>query len=344
MPISLLDWRPFPGRARRNGDERSIRPDERPEPLPAHVGAWLDRYLWEGPVREVGPRPRGGRRVEESTSKGDKPGRMALLEAAIAALTKNGPAVETWKAGYTEWQRHFVGTTKPSSRLDFIVEAKSRILLHVGSGASVTDGSILLHHTWGIPYLPGSALKGLVRAAMHEGSLRRRFDVDDVLLGDLLGQGPAIAEASDDSSERAAFIDFFDAPWIPPDRWPADFSPLALDVVTPHHNRYYTQSTERPFPTDFDDPVPTHRLSISPTTRFHVVMEADEHFPMKWLECVKAVLLDALEHDGIGAWTTSGYGRLKEVSPTQNRQEGPPSDEAGAPRESPGHPEQTPAP
>lgn len=298
--IPLLDWRPLPGRRRSqrpHGEQtaRPPQPDDRPAPLPAHVGAWLDRYLWEG-----------------AKPKDDKPGRMALLESAIDALRSGKPAIETWRTGYSWWKQRFGDTTKGVQRTSFIVEATSRILLHVNSGASTTDGAVLLHHTWGVPYLPGSALKGLVRAAMQQGSLRCRFPVDDTaVLGDLLGQGPT-AGSSEESKERAAFVDFLDAPWALPDPWPNDeWSPLALDVVTPHHSRYYTRSNDRPFPTDFDEPIPTHRLSISPGTQFHVAIEADESFPHEWLAFVKEVLLTALEHDGIGAWTTSGYGRLR---------------------------------
>jgi CRISPR-associated protein Cmr6 len=180
----------------------------------------------------------------------------------------------------------------------------------VGTGSSVTDGSILLHHTWGIPYLPGSALKGLARAALTAVGLRHRTLIDQQVLGQLLGQGP-----SDEGSERSAFLDFLDAPWVPlppEEQEQPTRSPLALDVVTPHHSRYYTQSSERRFPTDFDEPVPTHRLSISPQTRFHLVIEAHESVPTAWLNfMMDDVLLPALQQDGIGAWTTSGYGRLE---------------------------------
>lgn len=289
----LVDWRPLPGR---NASREKFKADDRPKPLPAHVGAWLDRYLWEGPSPTA-----------------EKPGRMALLETAVESLTKCNPAACSWLDGYRRWKRGLVDESTGVHQRDAILVTKGRLLLHVGSGSSVTDGSILLHHTWGVPYIPGSALKGVVRSALTDGSLRQHLRIvnpeglaDPEALADLLGAGP-----SDQQSERAAFIDFLDAPWVPPDPWTCDWSPLALDVVTPHHVRYYTDSGSRPFPTDFDEPVPTHRLSISPRTQFHVVIEAHKSVPKPWLEFVMdKVLLPALLNDGIGAWTTSGYGRM----------------------------------
>ena len=58
---------------------------------------------------------------------------------------------------------------------------------------------------------------------------------------------------------------------------PDDWSPLAVDIVTPHHSDYYSGKTDesgRRVPAaDYDDPVPTQRLSIRPGTRFKIVVE-----------------------------------------------------------------------
>lgn len=287
-PVALDRWRLLGA----GGRGPKVSADLRPEPLPAHMGAWLDRYLVEDPSQD------------------EKPGRTALLTTAIESLrpAAGGPAVLGWRAGYARWLSWVEGEELGVLRRGVRLQATSRILLHVGAGSSVTDGSILLHHTWGVPYLPGSALKGIVRSALSAG-FRNRVTAGAEVVAELLGAGPDSGLA-----ERAALVDFLDAPWIPeaPSDGDADWSPLALDVVTPHHSAYYTRTDGKPYPTDFDEPVPTQRLSIAPGTRFHVVAEASRGLPARWLDFIVGdVLVPALAEDGIGAWTTSGYGRLK---------------------------------
>jgi hypothetical protein len=87
---------------------------------------------------------------------------------------------------------------------------------------------------------------------------------------------------------------------------------LALDIVNPHHPRYYTvQNGQRAHPTDGDNPIPVERLSVAPRARFLLIAEAPEDLAswLAWL--VTDVLLPALTEDGLGAWTSAGYGRFR---------------------------------
>lgn len=254
---------------------------------PEHCGVWLDRCY---PGRDEGD---------------DKPLRRALHARAVDALKRGQPAVEAWRACYARWRRDLVMSERPHREV--VVEATSRVLLHPASNASVTDGAVLLHHTWGVPYLPGSGLKGVARAWFESAAQGRdKSEVARALFGFVGSDGDA-------STAQSGVVDFHDALWIPdaaPGR-PPDWSPLSVDVVNPHQTPYYTQSAP---PTDWHAPTPTHRLTVSPGARFLVVLEGATAGSEAWLDHLAATVLPAaLEHHGFGAWTRAGYGRFKVV-------------------------------
>lgn len=278
--------------------------------LPEHVGVWLDRcYLGD--------------------TQSEKPCRRELYDRAIKALRPRQPAVEAYARFFERWKDELCASGRPYTVVE--IQASSRVLLHPASNASVTDGSVLLHHTYGVPYLPGSGLKGVARAWM-----RRTVDVDErakrkaqagtawqtmrsdardqALVRTLFGYIPRNGEGqSDEAGSQAGVVEFHDALWVPEaPTTGADASawqgPLALDVVNPHHSDYYTGEGD---PGDNVEPVPTHRLSITPGTRFLVVLEGATSDSQAWVDYVAyGLLAPALEAMGFGAWTSAGYGRF----------------------------------
>ena len=312
-PILLADWAGWhalpPDRQQPANDKDKLQ-NLRPDPLPAHVGLWLDRCLFEPKASEDAP--------------DDHPGRRALYASAIEALdpVAEPPALTHYRTLFAAWER--LARTDHPGVLGRVCEvrARSRVLLHPNSGASVTDGGILLHHSYGVPYLPGTALKGLCRAFADRLQEETGGKIDspngavlpegwiDRLFGHLPCQG--------DRGGEASLCDFWDALWVPPEPGsPGAESPLALDVVNPHHGAYYSKSSpgqdgERVPPKESDPPIPTHRLTIRPGARFLVRIEsADDPAFGAWLDWIlTALLLPALDNEGIGTRTTSGYGRL----------------------------------
>ena len=268
---------------------------------PEHVGVWLDRcYLPE--------------------SAKEKPLRAELYRRAREALRPGKPAVETYRSFFTRWKQAMEASDTP--RRIVTIQARSRVLLHPSTNASITDGSILLHHTYGVPYLPGSGLKGLARAWMRqtvdvdkrpESQPGTRSDArDQDIVRALFGKVPRESDPEDSRAE-AGVIEFVDALWIPekPKDAPVDWSPLAQDVINPHHTDYYTGNKP---PADTNEPQPTHRLTVSPGTRFCVVVEgvAATQDVQPWVDfAVDELLGPALTNLGFGAWTSSGYGRFE---------------------------------
>ena len=251
---------------------------------PHHPGLYLDRCL-----------PQDG---AEGTAEGtkDKPGKRHLFRSTVAALTPNSPAVQAYKPRYERW-RSSLSAEGPLRAVRVVeVETTSRLLLHPGSNTSVTDATLLLHHTYGVPYLPGSGLKGVARAMAR----RRGLQAD---LAALFGP------ERDEDEHKGALVNFLDALWIP--GGPSAQSPLDLDVVTPHHTDYYTGSQP---PADWQQPVPSSRLVVAPGVRFCVILEgcqAPREHVQEWIALAEELRVDGVQELGFGAWTSAGYGRMK---------------------------------
>lgn len=172
------------------------------------------------------------------------------------------------------------------------------------------EAGLRLHHTYGLPVIPGSALKGLAShycarvwgqphradAAPDESrAFRRQGPYHDLLFG----------RTRDEEADAGAVV-FHDA-WITP-QTTADC--LCLDVMTPHHQQW--QGEDAPPPTDFDNPVPVNFLSVAGAFRVGVSWaDPPEHPQAKnWTELAFTLLTEALKEWGIGGKTSSGYGRL----------------------------------
>lgn len=284
-----------------------------PDPPPAHVGLWLDRYLVE---------PNSDNEGSE-----EKAGRTLLHHAAVMAVDRpSRPALQIYQPIFERWRR-LAEADGATRRRVLEIRASSRLLLHPSIATSVIEGSLLLHHTYGLPYIPGSALKGICRARARRQTvlIPTRYEklVADVRECGRNKEPPWVTNLfgfveEDTEGGLAGLVDFWDALWIPPTKGFA--APLARDIVNPHHSSYAT-GLGHPFPTPTESPIPTHFLSVPPGTQFLLVIEtaaiagADDLLDFVLDEC----LLPALEFDGVGAKTAANYGRLVADPPRPRR-------------------------
>jgi CRISPR-associated protein Cmr6 len=150
---------------------------------------------------------------------------------------------------------------------------------------------------WGVPYLPGSALKGVASRAA-------------AFYGDGWEEGGKHHKVFFGSLDNMGAVNFEDA-------WPDPTLQVVRDVMTVHHPDYY--SGKIPLPTDFDDPTPLPFLAAQ--GKFHVVLSCphanDEEDAKRWLQLGTVFLTEGLcaldFHIGIGAKTKHDYGRFKRV-------------------------------
>jgi CRISPR-associated protein Cmr6 len=254
-----------------------------------HAGLWLDKYL--GLPSEAGGATSSLRSAEPKQQ----------LVAQVAATDE--PV--GYKASFERWKAA-LQTLQPMAEGDQLglVEAATLGRMVVGLGdESVLETNIALQHTYGMPYIPGSALKGLAAHYAH-GVLGVDTAHEPWRKG-----GAAHAIVFGDPT-RAGYVRFLDAWYVPNSGAPAGGQVRALhrDVITVHHPDYYGGSAQAP--TDWDSPTIIPLLSA--TGRYLIALSG----PQGWLARAYEILALALAHAGVGAKTSSGYGRMHLVVAT----------------------------
>jgi CRISPR-associated protein Cmr6 len=191
---------------------------------------------------------------------------------------------------------------KPNAKALFLT--KGRMVICLG-GENVLETGLTLHHTYGTPLIPGTALKGLashysdlVWGARDQGQGFKRWKKGE--------PGGEYHKAVFGTTDDSGHIIFHDA-WITPETIANSLQP---DVMTPHHGDYYSDESGNTPPTDFDDPNPVTFLSVVGT--FHVAVSCDVpgEEGQKWAKLAFDLLSEALKEWGIGGKTNAGYGRL----------------------------------
>lgn len=201
----------------------------------------------------------------------------------LGALAESCGPDDAYQAAFTRWQAAL------EARGATLVPATTTTPLAIGLGnAAPLEIGLSLHRTYGTPFLPGSALKGLCRRIASRAKLSE--EECEYLLG---------------SADYAGGITFWDA-WMSPD----DKRPFARDVITVHHPDYYGSQGKNGFSTDFDDPTPLPFLCVKPDTKFLLALSAPENWDPQWLSVALQLLSAGLENEGLGAKTNAGYGRF----------------------------------
>jgi len=254
----------------------------------SHPGLLLQRYLHESATGD----------------NGNPEQKRQILDAAINAAG-NPEVRELYKIAFGRWQKSLPELTAEND-----LQTVGRLVVGLGT-ESVLETGIRLHHTYGMPILPGSALKGLAAhycdwfwgqrdlgeaADIKNKRWRRGWKEKDHEYHSMLFG----------TTDESGCIVFHDA-WYVPD---SGSEPLKLDVMTPHHPKWLDGSVP---PTDFDSPIPVPFLSVE--GRFHVAVSWYGPVSDKagsWRDTAMSCLRDALFHWGIGGKTTSGYGRFDE--------------------------------
>ena len=234
-----------------------------------HAGLWLEKYLKE----------------DGENAKKD----LVTDVTGIQPSKEYGRFFLRWKATLEE-----VCGGKNSRE----AETHGRLAVNLGA-ESVLETSVALHHTYGTPFIPGSALKGLaahyvIQYLKDDPLWDKKGEAFRILFGD---------------SASAGYVTFFDALYVP-----GTGKGLVADVITVHHPAYYqgtkpeySQRLQLAPPADWDSPTPIPFITASGS--FLIAISG----PEKWVERAFEILELALEREGVGAKTSSGYGRMKFV-------------------------------
>lgn len=209
--------------------------------------------------------------------------------------------------------------TQIKSKLDVLtVHAKAISPFATGLGIEhpIENGFAFLS-PYGLPYLAGSGVKGVLRKAAEESGELQTEHVE--LLFGTDNQSPGFAQA-DPHELRRGVLTFWDVFPIPGPRLDSDTHdpPLfRIDIMTPHHSEYLQNGAT---PNDSESPIPIPFLAIEPGSRFTfaVACQTDRVFgemlPKPWKTIVESLFQDAFTWLGFGAKTAVGYGAMERAT------------------------------
>ncbi len=235
--------------------------------------------------------------VDSRERKGDSPADPLFSNAA------DQPVSPVYKAAFERWKKSL--ESMPGIAIKQVIST-DRVIVGLGS-ESVLETAITLNRIYGVPMIPGSALKGVARSFYEKElqpadteDLKKHRDTGDELFGwEAKDKGD---QGKEKDKAKSGCVTFFDAWYVPGSA--KDDRPLQPDVITVHHPKYY-QNSGTEAPTDFDDPNPVGFISARGS--FLLAVQGPDE---EWTNLAMDVLTRALEHYGVGGKTSSGYGRL----------------------------------
>lgn len=229
------------------------------------------------------------RRLAMYEGSGEKPVKSALINtiAAVEASPLYKLAFERWLA--------FTGT-RPQQFSSLIASIDGRLFSGLSTGGSLETG-VITQHTYGMPMIAGSSIKGAVR--QYAEAIRLDPKYRSILFGHA-EDDEAQDDAGNELSDTAGYLVWHDAWWIPDT---GEKKPFVKEVVTVHHQDYYTGSQLEA--TDFDSPVPNQQVGVQGS--FYFAIEGEK----RWVDFAIDLLRHALLQNGLGAKAASGYGYFK---------------------------------
>jgi CRISPR-associated protein Cmr6 len=167
------------------------------------------------------------------------------------------------------------------------------------------ENGFLFHHTLGVPYLPGSSVKGMIRAwAEHWAGTDKKEDKDKhkETIFNLFGKN------AEEGGPTVGSIIVFDA-------LPTEPVQLYAEVITPHDGGWRIAETPQDNPpADWISPNPIPFLAVSEGTNFQFALaprKNNDDSARNDLENAWKYLEQALEWIGAGAKTATGFGRFE---------------------------------
>ena len=195
--------------------------------------------------------------------------------------------------------------------INYQAELKSPLITGIGQ-THPNEVGMVFDHTMGIPFIPASSVKGIVRFA-HMLELIRSDDQsyrDSDKNGEYIDESnlktkiPAIfgGDADEEGKKLKGKVVFLDA-------YPVNIPDLHVDIMNPHYGEYYSDENGKTPPADYLDPTPIKFLTVKLGTvfTFRALVPQDSNL----LELAETAFKNALEDEGVGAKTAVGYGRFE---------------------------------
>lgn len=200
------------------------------------------------------------------------------------------------------------------------IQHKTQWRLVSGLGISHPfETGFVFDHTYGVPYLPGSSVKGGARCWAREtrdsGDKRWGKDKDDDTVLDVVF-GPEDSKGRLQKFEPArGSVIFFDA-------YPSSWPKLEVDILNPHYKDYYEKTAP---PADWLSPNPVYFLTVASGQTFDFAVAVKPTVGEEAFKAARVIDLDDLAKKaleavkgaatelGLGGKTAVGYGYFDEL-------------------------------
>lgn len=162
---------------------------------------------------------------------------------------------------------------------------------------------------YGLPYLAGSGIKGVIRTAAEElasGEWGADQGWNEEAIRTLFGPGEE--DPTRDAYPQQGALRFWDVlPSLHKDE-------MSVEIMTPHHGEYYQGKHS---PHNSESPNPISFLAVPARSKFTFFVECnaallrDDTLRQTWRNLLEAAFDHAVKWLGFGAKTAVGYGRMK---------------------------------
>ena len=225
----------------------------------------------------------------------------------LCSYSMNKEQKHSYQYRFKDWQAKIQAR---QDSLSFSIKATTKCLLGIGN-ASVHEFGVSLSNPFGVPYISGNAIKGLLSSYLagaggDEWYKNPKDSQKSALQVELFGGDLRKEEGSQINSYIGSVV--FNDAWL----LPTDNKWFVPDIINVHHQSYYgnksgNKSGNKRFPDGMENPIPIKIAAMSPGLEFFVSMQGDEDALLFLLP----VLEQALKEKGMGAKTATGYGRFE---------------------------------
>lgn len=224
---------------------------------------------------------------------------------------QNDPATKMAESAKLDWINKFAKTSPNTSAAanrikDMAAALGGKAQNFISDAPFVTgtglphpvENGFVFHHTYGVPYLPASSIKGMIRAwVLHwrdKGDEEKEKEAYR-----LFGRN----DKHKDGQSAGSLIVF--------DALPSGTVDLMAEILTPHTGNWrITDSPAQHPPADWISPVPIPFLAVAPCAEFQFAFAPRKPEHKADVEKAFTYLSEALEWIGAGAKTSIGMGRM----------------------------------
>lgn len=259
------------------------------------------------------------RRRDTAPDKAQRQRAQADIARRLSNVQWADQEIEELRARHTRRFLDLIKSALPARHIVVVGQLESRLAINL-SDSLIQNAGICLDRLFGLPYIPGSAVKGVCRhAALSElksagtddqkRELLRQFQSVfgtssvDFVSGKKSGELVQYARYLDDSEQQIVkgCVDFLAA-------YPVNAAKITVDLTTVHYPAYYSSgrqedlSREKPIVNPFPVVEQGARFAFClVANRLAADPEATLSVARRGLEC-------ALTQSGLGAKTSGGYG------------------------------------